>query len=151
MLKNRVPPVIVLALFLGLSWAISWCTPSIEFGGRFKNIVSAIILLVGGVFCMAGVWSFRKSKTTVDPLNPKKASALVVFGVYRFSRNPMYVGFAMCLIAFCIALASPFSLLSIVGFVVYMNEYQIKPEEQALRKNFGDAFLRYSNRVSRWL
>lgn len=95
--------------------------------------------------------SFRKARTTVNPLKPETASALVSSGVYRYTRNPMYLGFAIVLIAWSIFLAWPPALLGVLGFVMYMNIFQIGPEERALASLFGREFTQYCSQVRRWL
>ncbi|NER62664.1 isoprenylcysteine carboxylmethyltransferase family protein [Pseudomonas sp. MAFF212427] len=99
----------------------------------------------------AGVLSFRRARTTVNPLKPETASALVRSGVYRYTRNPMYLGFATVLVAWAILLAWPPALLGVLGFVVYMNLFQIGPEERALARRFGGEFAQYCNGVRRWV
>jgi protein-S-isoprenylcysteine O-methyltransferase Ste14 len=101
--------------------------------------------------CIAGVLSFRRARTTVNPLQPQQVSALVEAGLYRYSRNPMYLGFAIIMTAWVLALASPLALLGVVVFVLYMNCLQITPEEWALEALFSESFVRYRARVRRWL
>jgi protein-S-isoprenylcysteine O-methyltransferase Ste14 len=84
-------------------------------------------------------------------LHPENASALVTYGIYRLSRNPMYCGMAALLLAWAAYLQSPLSVLGIAVFVLYITQFQIKPEERTLEKLFGDAFLRYKSSVRRWL
>ncbi|MBG6289848.1 isoprenylcysteine carboxylmethyltransferase family protein [Pseudomonas nitroreducens] len=106
---------------------------------------------MGAAVCLAGVLSFRLARTAVNPLRPETASALVSSGIYGHTRNPMYLGFAIALVAWAFYLASPVALLGVVGFVLYMNRFQIGPEEQALASLFGEAFAAYRTRVRRWL
>ena len=107
--------------------------------------------MVGLFFCVAGAISFRRAKTTVNPLKPHTASALVDSGIYKISRNPMYVGFALMLVAWQIYLSAPLSLLGVLLFISYMTRFQIEPEEKALAKLFGSDFDLYKTRVRRWL
>ena len=116
-----------------------------------RSPMYAAMSLVGAFFCLAGVVSFRRAKTTVNPLKPEQASSLVTSGIYRWSRNPMYVGFALFLVAWAAWLASPWTLLGVAGFVLYMNRFQIGPEERALASLFGIDFNHYCASVRRWL
>lgn len=100
---------------------------------------------------VAGVIEFHRARTTVNPLRPEAASAFVVSGIYRVTRNPMYVGMAIVLLAWAIYLSHPLSLLGVVAFVAYIQRYQIAPEEKALRALFPGAFEAYSREVRRWL
>jgi len=151
-LENRIPPPLVASL-LGL---LMWLAARQLQGGLALTIewrigVGLAVLLVGVVICLAGVLSFHHARTTVNPLKPETASALVSSGIYRYTRNPMYLGFATVLVAWSIFLAWPPALLGVLGFVLYMNRFQIAPEERALTKLFGDDFAQYCNRVRRWI
>ena len=150
-LENKIPPPIVAALFGLLMWAGSHYVASIDAALSVRVIAALLVLCAGVFFSLAGVVSFRRAKTTVNPLKPETASALVSSGIYLYSRNPMYVGFAMFLTAWACYLASAFLLLGVLGFVLYMNRFQIAPEERALTALFGADFLAYQAKVRRWL
>lgn len=93
---------------------------------------------------------FFKSKTTVDPTTPSKASKLVTSGIYQFSRNPMYLGLLLILLAWGLWLGNAFNVLLAAGFVAYMNKFQILPEEEALMKLFHKEYKQYCTLVRRW-
>ena len=97
------------------------------------------------------VFAFLRARTTVTPLKPEKASTLVVSGLYRVSRNPMYLGMLILLIGWTLWLGNPASLLLLPVFVIYVTVFQIKPEEAALSEKFGSDFDAYRRRVRRWL
>lgn len=147
MLQNRIPPPLVAIVFGLLMWGLSGVSPRYE----LTPWLAIVIALVGLTVCLAGVWSFRRARTTVNPLHPERASALVDTGVYRYTRNPMYLGFAVILLAWVLLLGSPAALLGVAGFILFMNRFQIAPEEQVLRRLFADDFARYCGRVRRWL
>jgi protein-S-isoprenylcysteine O-methyltransferase Ste14 len=132
-------------------WAISFVVPSVEIDVVVRLPLSALVIVAGISFCLAGVISFRRAKTTVNPLKPETTTALVSSGIYAISRNPMYVGFALFLVAWAIYLSSPLLVIGVAGFVVYINEFQIEPEELALKDIFGTEFTRYQQNVRRWL
>jgi protein-S-isoprenylcysteine O-methyltransferase Ste14 len=150
-LENKIPPPVIAALFAAAMWVLSRYVAGVEVSGSARMVSAILILLLGVFFCLAGVVSFKRAKTTVNPLKPETASALVNSGIYRISRNPMYVGFALILFAWAAFLASPWALLGVIGFVLYMNRFQITPEERALGALFGDEFVDYRSRVRRWL
>ncbi|MEO1082491.1 MAG: isoprenylcysteine carboxylmethyltransferase family protein [Pseudomonadota bacterium] len=106
---------------------------------------------LGIVLAVLGVREFRRAMTTVDPRFPAKASALVSGGVYRYSRNPMYLGMLLCLTALFVHLRSLPAGLLLPCFVLYMNHYQIAPEERAMRERFGEVYAEYRARVRRWI
>lgn len=149
--ENKIPPPLVALIFALLMWWLASISVVIEVNFVFRTIGSVLFMLVGLGCCIAGVVSFRQAKTTVNPLKPEAASQLVNVGIYTLSRNPMYLGFAFFLLAFSVFLASPLAVFGVVGFVLFMNRFQIKPEERALEKIFGPAFADYRSRVRRWL
>lgn len=146
MLQNRIPPPLVAILFGLLMWAASRFLPRHD----LPLILAIATALIGLTICLAGVWSFHRARTTVNPLHPERASALVESGIYRYTRNPMYLGFAVILLAWALLLGSLVALLGVPGFILYMNRFQIVPEERALAALFGTAFSRYCERVRRW-
>ncbi|SMB27567.1 conserved protein of unknown function [Sterolibacterium denitrificans] len=91
------------------------------------------------------------ARTTVNPLAPGRSNSVVRTGPYRFTRNPMYLGMALLLLAWCIHLRNPLAPLSILAFFVYIIRFQIIPEERALLAKFGDAYAAYLSDVRRWL
>jgi len=150
-LENRIPPPLV-ALVVGLAmWGIASTAPTVPAGDSSQLIAASAITLIGAFFCIAGVVSFRLAKTTVNPLKPEKATALVSSGIYRVSRNPMYVGFALFLLAWAVYLASLWALVGVPAYVLYINRFQIAPEERVLLALFGGEFEEYRSRVKRWL
>lgn len=112
---------------------------------------AAVLGLVGLAFDLAGLLAFRSHRTTVNPLSPHKASALVTGGVYRITRNPMYVGMAFLLLAWAVHLSALLPLLGPVLFVLYITRFQIQPEERVLQQLFGEAYTDYRRAVRRWL
>ena len=150
-LENRIPPPIVTALFGLLMWLTARYTPGLAPANSVRVMVALLVLAIGVFFSVAGVLSFRQAQTTVNPLKPETASALVRSGIYQYSRNPMYVGFALVLLAWACYLASLFALFGVLGFVLYMNRFQIRPEERALITLFGSEYSVYQTQVRRWL
>jgi protein-S-isoprenylcysteine O-methyltransferase Ste14 len=151
-LENKIPPPIVGLLFGLIIWAISSVTEPVTIFNQMQGLVAVAILLVAGFgFAISGGISFRIAKTTVNPLKPETASSLVTSGVFKYSRNPMYVGLAIILLAWTVYLAVPLGLLAIVGFMAYIQRFQIVPEERAMLKLFGAEFEVYQSMVRRWL
>ena len=151
-LETKIPPPIVGLLFALIIWLISTLTAPVSIFNQQQGLVAAVILFaVGFGFAISGAISFRVAKTTVNPLQPETASSLVTSGVFKYSRNPMYVGLAIILLAWTTYLAAPLGLLAVVGFIAYIQRFQIVPEERALVVLFGNEFERYQSKVRRWL
>jgi len=130
----------------------SWQLPQYSLNIPQNNFVAGALALIGALISVMGVVSFRRVKTTVNPTKPHQVTALVVKGIYRFSRNPMYLGFLFFLLAWGVHLSHFLSLLFFpLAFVVYINRFQIPAEEEALEVKFGEDFLLYKNNVRRWI
>jgi protein-S-isoprenylcysteine O-methyltransferase Ste14 len=150
-LENRIPPPIV---GLGFALLMAACTGlfgmlSVQFAGQ--RIVAAAILLVGLSVILVAIIQFRQARTTVNPLRPEKATALVSGGIFGLSRNPMYLGMMLALLAWATFLGNALALLLVWGFVGWINRLQIAPEERALRTHFGAEFEAYAAKVRRWI
>jgi len=117
----------------------------------YQNIVAGLISGLGLIVALAGIFAFKKLKTTVDPRYPQKARKLVIVGIYKYSRNPMYLGMLLAIIGFVISLGSLPGILIIIFFVIFITKYQIQPEEIALQQKFGDDYISYSKNVRRWM
>lgn len=146
----KVPPLLVLGVAAGTAWLIDrMAGPSLTTPGF--QVAGALVASLGVSVALAGVVEFRRAQTTVDPIHPDRASALVVGGIYRVTRNPMYLGFALLLAGWVLVLESPPGVIVTVAFVLYLNHFQIPPEEAALSARFGEVFSSYEARVRRWL
>ena len=150
-LELKVPPPAVAALIAVAMWGGSLITPLLEVSTLFRVSSAITIALAGGAFSLAGVMSFRRARTTVNPMKPQAASSLVSSGIYRVSRNPMYVGLALTLVAWATFLSAAAALLGPLAFVLYIGRFQITPEERELSKLFGAEYGAYKARVRRWL
>jgi len=150
-LEHRIPPPLVGLVCAGAMWYVAAHTPAVGLMGTAQLAVACLIGVVGLAVMLAGVISFRRAKTTVNPLKPETATALVTSGVYRYTRNPMYLGMLTVLLAWAVYLSAPASLLAVVVFWLYIDRLQIRPEEKALVRLFGSTFTDYMSRVRRWL
>ncbi len=149
-LELRIPPVALVAIFaMAMALLAHFVPASVWFPAR--QIVAITLVVAGALVALAGVVAFRRQKTTVNPLTPEKSSSLVVTGIYRFSRNPMYLGFLLALVGWSAYLANWVAALLLPVFVAYMNRFQIQPEERALLKRFDQECLAYFKAVRRWL
>ena len=150
-LELKIPPPVVALLLAGAMWLISIFMPAIEVSTLVGMPVAVTIALMGGGFSLGGVIAFRRVRTTVNPMKPANASSLVTGGIYRVTRNPMYVGLLFVLVAWAVFLAVPWALIAPVAFVAYITRFQITPEERVLASLFGQAYSDYKAWVRRWL
>jgi len=150
-LELKIPPPVVALLVGTAMWAASRTGPSIELPFLVRVVVASPVALLGGGISFAGDMSFRRAKTTVNPMKPQKASSLVTSGIYRFTRNPMYLGLLLVVVAWAAFLSSAWALAGPVAFVLYIGRFQITPEERVLSTKFGAAYSNYKSQVRRWL
>ena len=150
-IELKIPPPIVFLIFSGIMWAISQAIPDVAISLEMKKIGFFLIILIAVATGAAGVYAFRKANTTVNPHRPDLSSSLVTSGIYRYTRNPMYLALALLLIAWAIYLSNVVSLLCVPGFIFYITRFQIIPEESKLTELFGQAFLDYQRQVRRWI
>lgn len=150
-LDLRIPPPVVALLAAGAMWGIARFAPLVDLPQSLRLGAAIACAVVGVVVDVAGIVSFRRAGTTVNPMHPKKTTALVCSGIYGFTRNPMYVASVFFLVAWAAYLSSAWALLGPVAFVLYMNRFQISPEERILEQLFGASYADYRSRVRRWL
>lgn len=150
-LELKIPPPVLglgLALFM---WLTSLLVAPLPMPFGFRLGAALALVAIGQGISISGILLFRRAGTTVNPFKPDAASSLVTNGVYRFTRNPMYIGLLLTLLGWAAFLSSPPALLYLAVFVLYMNRFQIKPEERVLSSLFGADYAAYQTRVRRWL
>jgi protein-S-isoprenylcysteine O-methyltransferase Ste14 len=132
-------------------WTVARVPPILQLPKIVRLLVVAVLGAIGVVVALSGVLSFRRARTTVNPLKPETSAALVSTGVYSFTRNPMYLGMVLVLFAWAVYLSSILSLAGPAFFALYITRFQIVPEERVLGGLFGPSFVEYKKRVRRWL
>ena len=150
-MKLKVPPVIVFVVSAVLLRLIQSITSDFHLTIPFGQYIALFTLSAGIAIALAGVIEFSKHKTTVDPTKPGKASSMVTSGIYRYTRNPMYLGMVVVLFGGVIYYGNPFTILALLFLVWYLTQFQIKPEEEILKENFGKPYTDYMKRVGRWV
>lgn len=150
-LELKVPPVALVLITGVLMWLGAWSVPRLGFPMPGRFYVACGMALIGTLVSILSVVSFRRARTTVNPMKPESTSSLVVAGIYGVTRNPMYLGFLLMLLGWGAWLSNVLTLLPVAGFVVYMTIFQIRPEERALEEHFGPDFAAYRNQVRRWI
>jgi len=150
-LRLKIPPPIVGFAFAVMIWLLSE-NLSVHFMDAEARQIAALFLLgVAGTIDVWAILSFRSAKTTIDPRYPYKTSSIVSHGIYQFTRNPMYLGLVLILTALSIYLDTLPGLLCVLGFILYMNTFQIEAEEELLEEQFGELYLNYKKGVRRWI
>ena len=149
-LKPRIPPPILMLLAVAVMWALCRWLPLAHWIQRPWNRIGAVPAAIGVLIAVAAFVRFRRARTTVNPMDPSKATELVTDGVFRISRNPMYLGLVLLLIGWAawLACASPWFIPPL--FMIVITRVQIIPEEQALERLFGSQYVAYRRSVARW-
>ena len=150
-LELKIPPIFLMPGFGFLMWLASLILPGVQLPDYLRLACVVALSMAGVFFAVTGVYAFKKAQTTLDPTTPINASLLVTVGIFKQTRNPMYVGLFFLLLSWAVFLSNIYSLVLSAGFVLYMNRFQIHPEEKALTTIFGAAFIDYKQRVRRWL
>jgi protein-S-isoprenylcysteine O-methyltransferase Ste14 len=149
-LETRIPPPVVALVVLLLMWNLAAWLPGPPAPGWQVSAALALVT-IGAAFDLAALWAFHRARTTINPMKPQATAHLITDGVYRLTRNPMYLGLVLFLSAAVVYLWSLWAVLGPLAFVTYINRFQIAPEERIMRKRFGTDFTAYCARVRRWL
>ena len=144
------PPVIVLLSGL-LMWLLAQFFPVLNGSWPANILISSLFVVIGLAIALNGIMTFKRGKTTVNPKRPIDTARLINTGIYRYSRNPMYLGMLFLLMAWAVQLGNIISIVGIIVYIAYMTRFQIMPEERALQAKFSDDFLEYKKQVRRWL
>lgn len=150
-LELKAPPLLLVPIVALLMWLTADVGSLYELLTPWRLVAFVLATVLGAYFAVSGLVAFRQARTTVNPQCPQKTKALVTTGVYRYTRNPMYLSFVIFLGGFAILLGSTWALLWVFGLVLYLIQFQIKPEERALQQQFSSEFTAYRQRVRRWL
>jgi protein-S-isoprenylcysteine O-methyltransferase Ste14 len=150
MLENRIPPPLAFLATAALMWLLARMTTVIIVPPWPRYLIAALPL-IGALIAPWAILAFRKAMTTVDPVHIERAATLVTTGPFAITRNPMYLGLTLLLLAWAVILSAPWTLLGPVAFVLLITRFQIIPEERAMLAKFGAAYEEYRRRVRRWI
>lgn len=149
-MQNKIPPPILLLVFGAAMWFVAHSEFAYTVTIPYALLPAIVLAAVGVLISARAIRQFRAAETTMNPLQPETASALVQNGIFGVTRNPMYLGLLLVLAGWCVWLQSLGNLGVLLVFVVALTELQIKSEEAALRKIFGADYEQYCRRVRRW-
>jgi len=150
-LELKVIPVGVVFIAAAIMKAVAWLMPQLKFSLGGSHYLAIAFVLIGTLIVLSGAFSFRRARTTLDPRHPDATEHLVTEGIYQFTRNPMYLGFLFILFGWFCFLNNWLAMVGLVFYWLYMNRFQIKPEERYMLAKFGDAYKQYKASVRRWL
>ena len=148
-MKNKVPPPIVTLICTLLIYLSKPFFPDLIF--NYSDQISLFFFISGLSIILISFQRFKKEKTTINPIKIEKASSLVTNGIFKYSRNPMYLGMVLILISISIKFNFYGGILIVAGFLVFITQFQIIPEEKAMLKLFGKEFIKYKKQTRRWV
>lgn len=149
MLDTKIPPPIV-AIFIGagIYFSRDWLP---QFDSDYLFYAGLACELLAVAINLTAILAFIKNKTTINPVKPHTATSLVTAGAFACSRNPMYLGLLLFLLGFALQVNIIGGVPLLILFVLYLNVFQILPEERAMLDVFGDEYRAYMKKVRRWI
>ena len=151
MLQLKIPPPVYAIIIALIMWLLSRYFPVVQLITSPWNNLGIALMLLAGLLDLSSLYLFFKKRTTPNPMKPEFTTGLVMNGLYKISRNPMYLGLLTILFGFAIYLGNLTSFLVLPAFYFVITEMQIKPEERMLEEKFGEQYLDYKSKVRRWL
>ena len=148
-MKTKIPLPILALLMIGLVYLSSLLINSVRVD--YQASLSVLLVIVGLSCALPSFRLFARKKTTISPFTPSETSVLLTEGMYRYSRNPMYLGLLLLIIAATIWFGTWFGIIISLFFILLINILQIIPEEEALLQIFGEEYLEYKKKVRRWI
>jgi protein-S-isoprenylcysteine O-methyltransferase Ste14 len=150
-LELKIPPPLVALLVAVAMWASARFLAAIHLTDQLRLTLAGVCAGFGVIVALLGFFALRQANTTINPVNPEKASSVVTGGIYSYTRNPMYVGLTALLVGWAVWLAVPWVFLGPVALMLYLTRFQIIPEERVMSSKFGREYDEYRKRVRRWL
>ena len=150
-LETKIPPPLLGFASALMMWLLAQLLPTLSLVSSNLYRVGIVIMLAGFSLDLIALYQFRKNKTTISPLSPHKASTMVASGLYKYTRNPMYLGLLIALIGWALYLGNLASFACLPIFVRLITRFQILPEERILREKFGAPYEQYLTQVRRWI
>jgi len=148
----RIPPPIVALIGILLIFLSKDYILILYLHPHLQNTLSILFLIIGFVIIFSATKEFKKSETTVNPMKPETSTSLVTSGIFKYTRNPMYVGLTSILLASCFYFSSLLGIIVYVPlFILYITVFQIIPEEETMKGLFNDEYSNYCSKVRRWI
>ncbi len=144
-----IAPPLLFVLPILASLALEWLVPTSFVHGAVRWILGALLVFAGIALIFGGFITQKRAGTDPIPFNP--STRIVAHGLYRFTRNPMYVGFAFCTLGITMLVDSTWMLLAAPIGLVLIDRLVIAREEKYLERKFGEEYLNYKGRVRRWI
>ena len=148
-MKTKIPPPILAILMIGLVYLSSLLIKSLNFD--YQASLSVLLIIIGLACALPYFRLFARYKTTISPFAPSETAVLLTEGMYRYLRNPMYLGLLLTIIAASIWFGTWLGIVISTIFVLLINFLQIIPEDEVLLEIFGEEYQEYKKKVRRWI
>ena len=148
-MKTKISPPVLAVSMIGLVYLSTLLFEPITFD--YQGALSILLVIIGLACALPSFRLFSRHKTTISPFTPSETAVLLTEGMYRYSRNPMYLGLLLLIISSIIWVGSWLGILISLIFISIMNSLQIIPEEDALLEIFGEEYTEYKKKVRRWI
>ncbi len=150
-LELKVPPVAQVIVTAAAMYGVSKVLPALKFSLAGSTALAVGLAVIGLSSGIMGVTQFKKAQTTPNPQALEKVSSLVTSGIYNYSRNPMYLGLVLMLLAWALYLSHLLAFVLVPVFILYITRFQIQPEERMMSRKFGKSYQAYLSKVRRWI
>lgn len=150
-LETKIPPPVVMVLLGAVVYGVASLLPALSFEFALRTTLSIALVLAGLALNILPALAFLRAGTTFNPLRPASATSLVTSGIYRHTRNPMYLGDSVILLGWALYLGNAAAFVAVPAFMLYITRFQIQPEERYLSARFPEAYASFCKRTPRWL
>jgi len=148
-ISSMVHPPIIALMFIVIAYFLGRFVPlPLPVPGILRSI-GLVLTFVGFLLGIGAFMEFRRARTTLDPHGSSKQ--VVTSGIYRFTRNPIYLGFLLMVIGLPLNSGLYWGIVMAPFYVFIMNGLIIQHEEAYLERKFGETYTSYTSRVRRWL
>jgi protein-S-isoprenylcysteine O-methyltransferase Ste14 len=150
-LEARIPPPIVMLVMGFFAWVAAHYLPAPSFQFLPNRAIASALAIAGLALNVYPKVVFGRVGTTINPLKPCSTTYLVTSGIYRYTRNPMYLGQSLMLLGWTVYLHNFAGLVAVPAFIIYISLFQIRPEERALAARFPATFVAFCRQTRRWV
>ena len=151
-MHTKIPPPIVTLIAILLAYLSRDYIFILYLHPFLQSDLPLLFLAAGFIIIFLANKKFKKYETTVNPLKPEMSTTLVTEGIFKYTRNPMYLGLTLILLAACFYFNSFLGIIIYFPlFVCYITIFQILPEEDALKKLYNEEYMKYCSNVRRWI
>jgi len=151
-LELKTPPLLIILVCGG---SIYWLAEAFRHEELltlpYRTGVAVCLLVLAAAILITALRAFRIHETTMNPLSPADASKIVTTSIYKYTRNPMYLSMFLVLLAWVMYMGQLIGLAMLPLYVFAIARLQIQPEERILKEMFGEEYIRYCEKTSRWL